>query len=83
MSQLGLPSSTPDLDDDQKALLLESYNADPVWSKRGEASADAPTPIRAGRLVLELYEGDVSPLLYTADKMCSCVTLRIKVVATW
>jgi hypothetical protein len=58
-SQLGLPSSVSDLDEDQKALLLESYSADPVWSKKGEASVDAPAPIRAGRLVVELYEADV------------------------
>jgi hypothetical protein len=59
-SQLGLPSSLSELDEDQKALLLESYSADPVWSNKGEASADEPAPIRAGRLIVELYEADVS-----------------------
>mmetsp|Transcript_4909 Transcript_4909/g.10541 ORF Transcript_4909/g.10541 Transcript_4909/m.10541 type:complete len:240 (-) Transcript_4909:762-1481(-) len=59
-SQYGWTASTVDaLDDEQKQLLIESYNADKTWSSKGPCTATKPDPLRAGRIVCELYDSDV------------------------
>jgi cyclophilin family peptidyl-prolyl cis-trans isomerase len=56
----GAPPPPAALDAALKETLLESYGADPAASAAGEARADAPASLRAGRLVLELFS-DESP----------------------
>jgi hypothetical protein len=47
-----------DLDADQRAMLVEAYDADKGWSSKGPPLAERPPPLRAGRLVCELFDGD-------------------------
>jgi hypothetical protein len=37
-------------------MLLEAYGSDPGWAARGPAACEAPAPIRAGRLVLQILD---------------------------
>lgn len=55
-SQLGLDPTAPltSLDSDSRDLLAEAYAADPAWSAKGPCDLDAPAPLHAGRLVIEL-----------------------------
>jgi hypothetical protein len=46
------------LDADGRALLLESYEADKAWSAKGPALTERPPPLRAGRIVAELFTSD-------------------------
>lgn len=58
--QYGLSGDVEALDEDSKQLLLESYAADPTWAAKGEASVTKPDPVRAGRIVVQLLEAEVS-----------------------
>lgn len=57
--QYGWSGPLEQLDEESQQLLLESYNSDPTWAAKGEASTVKPAPIRAGRIVVELLEADV------------------------
>lgn len=52
-------------------MLLESYQADKSWAGKGAARSSEPQDIRAGRLVIELYDKEVGnrwpPLLAAGD----------------
>eukprot|EP00967_Tisochrysis_lutea_P097703 scaffold143601_cov16-Tisochrysis_lutea.AAC.1 len=50
------------LDEEQQQLLLESIASDPAWASRGQPSCQKPFQLRAGRVVLELYDAEVGPL---------------------
>lgn len=57
--QYGLSGAKPeDLDEDQTQLLLDAYNNDKAWASKGPASTKAPPPIRAGRIVCELFDAE-------------------------
>ena len=43
-----------DLDEGQREMLAELYSADPSWTAKGPMRAAAPTPLRAGRVVIEV-----------------------------
>jgi peptidylprolyl isomerase len=51
----GAPPPPAALDDALRETLLEAYAGDPSASAGGEARADPPASLRAGRLVLELF----------------------------
>ncbi len=57
--QYGLSSNVEELDDDGVAMLKEAYASDPNWASKGECSTAKPAPIRAGRIVVELYDKEV------------------------
>jgi len=62
-AQYGLSAaSTEDLDEEAAAALLEAYEADKRWSAQGPASVTRPPPLRAGRIVCELYDSKVVSL---------------------
>lgn len=54
-AQYGLPTNLQELDEGQRETLAELYAADPSWTANGPMRAAAPTPLRAGRIVIELY----------------------------
>jgi len=54
-AQYGLPTNLQELDEGQRETLAELYAADPSWTAKGPMRAAAPTPLRAGRIVIELY----------------------------
>lgn len=56
--QYGLPGSLADLDEEQRATLLEAYAADKAWAAKGAARVEAPFVLRAGRVVCELFDKD-------------------------
>lgn len=58
-SQYGLSSNVEELDEDGVAMLKEAYASDPNWASKGECSTTKPAPIRAGRIVVELYDKEV------------------------
>lgn len=66
--QLGLPPRMSDLDEDGAALLLDAYAADKGWSAQGPALVAAPPPLRAGRLVCELFEKEVPKVRRRASR---------------
>eukprot|EP00198_Chlamydomonas_reinhardtii_P000963 XP_001690298.1 peptidyl-prolyl cis-trans isomerase, cyclophilin-type [Chlamydomonas reinhardtii] len=41
------------------SMLLEAYAGDPSWASKGDASTRRPADIRAGRVVVELYDKEV------------------------
>ena len=47
------------LDEDSAAMLLEAYEADKGWSAKGRAQVQPPPPLRAGRVVVELWDKEV------------------------
>ncbi|MEW5311345.1 MAG: hypothetical protein WDW38_003066 [Sanguina aurantia] len=53
--QYGLNGEACDLGEDDTSTLMEAFAADPTWSSRGAASTVKPTPIRAGRIILDLF----------------------------
>jgi hypothetical protein len=58
-SQYGLSGSIEDLDEEQLQMLQDGYTADPTWSAKGPLLVKAPAPVAAGRIVAELFEGEV------------------------
>ncbi|GFR48516.1 hypothetical protein Agub_g10410, partial [Astrephomene gubernaculifera] len=58
-AQYGLSGKVEELDEDAASTLLEAYASDPTWANKGEASTKKPAPIRAGRIVIELFEKEV------------------------
>ncbi|KAG2493782.1 hypothetical protein HYH03_008002 [Edaphochlamys debaryana] len=58
-AQYGLSGKVEDLDEDSASTLREAYAADPTWAAKGEASTTKPPPIRAGRIIVELYDKEV------------------------
>jgi peptidylprolyl isomerase len=56
-TQLGLDPAAPlaSLSADDRDLLAEAYAADPAYASAGPARLDPPTPLRAGRLVIDLH----------------------------
>jgi hypothetical protein len=59
--QYGLQAENArELDEDQALALLEAYNADKAWAAKGPASTVEPAPLRAGRIVCELFDSEVS-----------------------
>jgi peptidylprolyl isomerase len=54
-AQYGLSPNIQALDEGQRETLLELYASDPSWSAKGPPRIDPPTPLRAGRLVIELH----------------------------
>jgi len=54
-AQYGLPTNLQELDEGQRETLAELYAADPSWTAKGPMRAAPPTPLRAGRIVIELY----------------------------
>jgi hypothetical protein len=57
--QLGLSGPLEELEEEAKQLLLETYDADPSWSSKGPMTVLKPTDIKAGRIVIELYDQTV------------------------
>ena len=68
--QFGLSGPVEALDEEQQQLLLESIASDPVWASKGEASCSKPFALRAGRIVLELFDAEVCVCLFAVDKLC-------------
>ncbi|EFJ47518.1 hypothetical protein VOLCADRAFT_61255 [Volvox carteri f. nagariensis] len=58
-AQYGLSGKPEELDADAATLLREAYSSDPTWASKGEVSTAKPAPIRAGRIVLELFDKEV------------------------
>eukprot|EP01139_Manchomonas_bermudensis_P014930 Amastigsp_a509198_26.p1 type:complete len:243 gc:universal Amastigsp_a509198_26:937-209(-) len=56
----GLGTTLEDLDDAGRESIAEMYAADPSWAQRGPVRLVPPAPLRAGRLVIELYD-DLTP----------------------
>ena len=50
----GLGGDIGALSGDEREMLREAYAADPTWASRGDLLFDAPPPLSAGRLVIEL-----------------------------
>lgn len=40
-------------------MLLEAYEADKAWSAKGAARVERPPALRAGRVVVELWDKEV------------------------
>ncbi|GAX79376.1 hypothetical protein CEUSTIGMA_g6818.t1 [Chlamydomonas eustigma] len=58
--QYGLEAeNASELDEDQAQALLEAYNSDKTWAVKGPASTQQPEPLRAGRIVCELFDSEV------------------------
>jgi hypothetical protein len=51
--------SLQELDAAGQESLVEFYDADPAWKAKGHARAIPPKPLRAGRLVVEVYSDRV------------------------
>ena len=61
-AQLGIASTSSlrdDLDEEQVETLREAYEANPKWADKGAFCAAEPAPLRAGRIVVELFEKEV------------------------
>ncbi|KAL6780656.1 CYN16 [Auxenochlorella protothecoides x Auxenochlorella symbiontica] len=54
-SQYGWPEELSSLDEEQRDLLTSAYDSDPSWRDQGTMQATPPTPLRAGRLTIELF----------------------------
>ena len=66
--QYGLTAEAPEaLDEEQATALMEAYGTDKGWVAKGPASTTRPPPLRAGRIVCELYDGEVGA-------QCACVS---------
>ena len=74
--QLGLPAELASLDVDQVAMLEEAYAGDPAWCQKGAMRAAAPDPVRAGRIVAELFAAEGR-----CPAPCSCMPLLAWMVA--
>ncbi|KXZ44583.1 hypothetical protein GPECTOR_65g201 [Gonium pectorale] len=57
--QYGLSGPAEELDEDSAGTLREAYASDPAWAGKGEVSTSKPAPIRAGRIVVELFDKEV------------------------
>ena len=58
--QYGLTAEAPEaLDEEQATALMEAYGTDKGWVAKGPASTTRPPPLRAGRIVCELYDSEV------------------------
>jgi len=57
--QFGLTGALEDQDAESLSLIQEAFNSDPSWSRKGDFSAVKPAELRAGRLVIELFEKEV------------------------
>ncbi len=58
--QYGLAASNvEELDEEGAAALLEAYSSDKAWAAKGQASTARPAPLRAGRIVCELFDEEV------------------------
>ena len=55
----GLPSDIDELDDDQREILLDAFDADKAWFSLPR-SCNKPPPLSAGRIILTLRD-DVAP----------------------
>lgn len=53
--QFGWPARTEDLSEEAKELVHEVFANDPVWSSKGSIKLEPPVPLRAGRIVIELF----------------------------
>lgn len=70
--QLGLCPPLSALDKDSAALLLESYDADPSWAAaKGPARLEEPAPLLAGRLVVDLFDGDAPKACENFRALCT------------
>lgn len=70
--QLGLSPPLSALDADSVALLLESYDADPSWAAaKGPARLEKPAPLLAGRLVVDLFDGDAPKACENFRALCT------------
>lgn len=63
----GLPSAIDELDDEQREILLEAYDADKAWASLARTCIKPP-PLSAGRIILTLRD-DVAPKT-TANFKC-------------
>ncbi|KAG1678895.1 hypothetical protein FOA52_003563 [Chlamydomonas sp. UWO 241] len=59
------------LDDEAAAMLLEAYAADKGWSAKGDATAVKPTPLRAGRIVCELFADECPKTVENFRCLCT------------
>ncbi|GIL45074.1 hypothetical protein Vafri_2018 [Volvox africanus] len=61
--EYGLTGKPEELDADEATLLREAYISDPSWAGKGEVSTSKPAPVRAGRIVAELFDKEVRPAI--------------------
>eukprot|EP01119_Soliformovum_irregulare_P022422 TRINITY_DN7665_c0_g1_i1.p1 TRINITY_DN7665_c0_g1~~TRINITY_DN7665_c0_g1_i1.p1 ORF type:complete len:130 (+),score=28.75 TRINITY_DN7665_c0_g1_i1:97-486(+) len=61
-SNYGFPETLEELSDEQKELFDEMYNSNPSWKAKGSYLLIEPTPLKVGRIVIELFDKDVSLL---------------------
>ncbi|GAB4818955.1 hypothetical protein N2152v2_006001 [Parachlorella kessleri] len=54
--QFGWPASVEELDKDSKEVVQDAFASDPTWSTKGSILLEAPAPLRAGRIVVELLD---------------------------
>ncbi|KAF5835057.1 cyclophilin-type peptidyl-prolyl cis-trans isomerase [Dunaliella salina] len=59
------------LDEEQQQLLLESIASDPAWASRGQPSCQKPFQLRAGRLVLDLFDAEVPKTTANFKALCT------------
>lgn len=57
---LAADASLADVDADTAALIADAYASDPTWAAKGTPAISPPRPLRAGRLVIELFN-DAAP----------------------
>ncbi len=59
-SQYGLPPELSALDEEGVQMLKDAYAADPTWAAKGPMECAEPSPLRAGRIVVELNGKDAA-----------------------
>eukprot|EP00878_Enallax_costatus_P012925 GHUV01013497.1.p1 GENE.GHUV01013497.1~~GHUV01013497.1.p1 ORF type:complete len:202 (+),score=57.68 GHUV01013497.1:148-753(+) len=69
--QYGLSTNIAELDDEERQMLREAYASDPNWCSKGEMSTEQPPPLRAGRIVAELFDKEVPKTVENFKCLCT------------